>query len=97
MFATMNPNWATSSDQADPNNINWHVKNENTNLGLTDSQITTTCYSGTTSTTKTCASATTGDTVKVVVTYTFKPLTPAISALISSALNLSATSEMGAY
>lgn len=77
--------------------INWRAKNENTNLGLTDSQITTTCYSGTTSTTKTCTSATTGDTVKVVVTYTFKPLTPVISALVGSSLNLSATAEMGVY
>ena len=97
MFGTINPNWITSTDQSDPNNINWHVKNENLSLSLSDSQITTTCYSGTSMTTKSCATASTSDTVKVVVTYPFRPLTPIISSLVGSSLTLSATAQTGVY
>lgn len=65
-------------------------------LGLTTSNITVTCYSGSTTTVKPTCSVTQGDTVKVTATTTYTPVSFGIARLIGASLSLSATSR-GTY
>jgi Flp pilus assembly protein TadG len=99
MFGTNFPNFTDSSVSADPLNMKWHVKKQDLAatglavLGITDSQIAITCYSGVSaSTTKACSSAQNGDTVEVkIVNYPFRPLTPVISNVVGTTVNMNVT------
>lgn len=51
-------------------------------LNLPSGNITVTCYSGTTTTTKTCSSMVMGDSVRVSATLVFTPVTPWATALL---------------
>jgi Flp pilus assembly protein TadG len=63
-------------------------------MSLQTSDVTITCYSGSSTTTKTCSLMTTGDSVRVMANVVFTPLTPLISAIISGGtLTLSATAQ----
>lgn len=68
-------------------------------LGLTASNVTITCYSGVTTTTKACSTVQAGDTVSVVVTYPFKPFTTMIADIpgIGSTFTITATVKAGIY
>jgi Flp pilus assembly protein TadG len=44
--------------------------------------VTITCYSGATTTTKTCASVVIGDSIKVAGTLVFTPITPLVTAML---------------
>jgi Flp pilus assembly protein TadG len=73
-----------------------NIKNEvkaHTTIGLVNGDITVTCYSGFTSTTKTCSSLTIGDSVKVSVTKAFQPLTAKIVSIVGSSFNLVASAQ----
>jgi Flp pilus assembly protein TadG len=80
----------------DTTNIRDHVKKEGPNLNLTDGNITVTCYSGLTTTTKSCSSATFGDSIKVQATYSYTPITGRLAALDGSpiAVTQSALAEI---
>lgn len=77
-----------------------HVKLEGSGLHLVDADISVSCYSGLTTTSKACSSATYGDSVRVQATYRYAPLTGRLLAIAqsfgSSTLNIvqSATSEI---
>jgi Flp pilus assembly protein TadG len=62
-------------------------------LGLTSSDVTVTCYSGATTTPKTCAVVIQGDTLKVVATKAFTPITQGIAQIMGASLTLSASSQ----
>ena len=62
-----------------------------TTLGLTDSDIAVTCYSGFTTSTVSCSSVTLGDGVKVTVTKSFQPITGRIIAIVGSSLSLTSS------
>lgn len=65
-----------------------------TTVGITTSNVTVTCYSGWTTTTKTCANGLAiGDAVKVAATKSFTPFTGRIIALVGSSFNLTATAQ----
>lgn len=59
-------------------------------LGLTTGNITVTCYTGFTATTKTCSTVTIGDGVKVAGSKSFAPITGQIAAAVGSSVTLSA-------
>jgi hypothetical protein len=60
---------------------------------LADTDITVLCYLGTTNTTQACNAVARGDTVGVTANTTFLPITPGISGIVGSALNLSSSSR----
>lgn len=87
----------------DPDNIKYHVKQESPSyLNLQDSQITVTCYSGTSTTVIPCAvpsgqtgAAASGDTIAVTATYTFSPITKQLMGVFgSSTLTIRKTAKM---
>ena len=51
-------------------------------LNLPTGNVSVTCYSGSTTTTKTCSSMAIGDSVRVTATATFTPITPLITAIM---------------
>jgi Flp pilus assembly protein TadG len=69
------------------------VKSTAPALNLADADIVITCYSGFTTTTKTCASAGLGDGIKVTVTKNWVPITPLIRAIpgVGSSVNLNSS------
>jgi Flp pilus assembly protein TadG len=83
-------------DPTNSTNIKDRVKKEASALNLADADIVITCYSGTTTTTKTCSTATFGDTVKVQATYNYSPITGRLASISGSPLAIvqSATSEI---
>jgi Flp pilus assembly protein TadG len=63
-------------------------------LGLQTSDVTVTCYSGSTTTTKTCSSMSFSDSVQVTANVVFTPITPLIAALVpGGTLTLNATAQ----
>jgi Flp pilus assembly protein TadG len=62
-------------------------------LVLTDANITMVCYSGSTTTTKTCSAAVAGDTVKVTANVGFSPITPLVTRIIGSPIILTTSSQ----
>jgi Flp pilus assembly protein TadG len=80
----------------DTANIKDRVKKEGPALNLADGDIVITCYSGTSTTTKSCSTATFGDTVKVQATYNYTPITGRLASLSGSPLAIvqSAVSEI---
>jgi Flp pilus assembly protein TadG len=58
-------------------------------LQLADGDITVTCYSGMTTSSKLCSDATVGDSVNVRVSFTYQPTTWAFAGLLGSALVIS--------
>jgi hypothetical protein len=63
-------------------------------LNLQVGDVTVTCYSGSTATTKTCSSVTVGDSVRVTATSVFTPFTPVILAILpGGTLTLTASSQ----
>jgi Flp pilus assembly protein TadG len=65
------------------------VKTKAPTLGLTDANITVTCYSGFTATTKACGSVAIGDGVKVSASLPFRPLTTRITSITGSPITIS--------
>lgn len=84
------------SSPNDTAGIRLRVKNESTNLIIADSDITVTCYSGLTTTTKTCSTATFGDSVKVQATFNYQPVTGRLASITGAPIAIiqSATSEI---
>jgi Flp pilus assembly protein TadG len=105
--ATDNTLCAIVPNNCDPNNIYWHVKKQDTSflgtttLGITSAQIGVTCYLGTSSTVKTCATSSAGDTIEVTIgkssPYTFTPITPIISNVVGSSVALQVKVRAGVY
>jgi Flp pilus assembly protein TadG len=63
-------------------------------LSLQAADVTVTCYSGSSTTTKTCSAMTVGDSVKVRARVGFTPITPLITAILpAGTLELSATAQ----
>ena len=63
-------------------------------LAIPSANVTVTCYSGSTTTTKTCASMTSGDSVQVTTNLLFTPVTPGLAALLpGGTLTLVATAQ----
>jgi Flp pilus assembly protein TadG len=75
-------------------NIVSTVRTAGATLNLQVGDVAVTCYSGSTSTTKTCSSVTVGDSVRVTATSVFTPFTPVITAILpGGTLTLTATSQ----
>ena len=99
-FAIYNPTWLTQDSQGSTtDSIVGAVQNQDSSLNIQSGDVSETCYSGVSSTTKDCSSAGTGDTVAVAVTYTFKPLTTTIINLggLGSQIPLTATVRAGVH
>ena len=98
-YGTFNPSNLTSSTSADPNNILWHIQHEYPSLGVTSSEVTITCYVGVTTTTESCASTTSGDTIEVAIAYPFALLPATVQALpgFGSATMLRAVVRTGVF
>jgi Flp pilus assembly protein TadG len=63
-------------------------------LNLPTGDVTVTCYTGSSTTTKTCSSMTIGDSVRVTATAVFTPLTPVIMAIMpGGTMTLTATAQ----
>ena len=63
-------------------------------LNLQSTNVAVTCYSGSTTTTKTCSSMAIGDSVRVVANVVFTPFTPLITAIMpGGTMTLTATSQ----
>ena len=63
-------------------------------LNLASADITVTCYGGSSTTTKTCSSMVTGDSVKVGASVLFTPITPMIAGLLpGGTLTVGATAQ----
>lgn len=63
-------------------------------LSLTSGDVAVTCYSGATTTTKTCASVVLGDSIKVSASKSFVPATPWLSRLLpGGTLTLAAAAQ----
>ena len=63
-------------------------------LNIPAANVTVTCYSGATTTTKTCASVALNDTIQVRATSTFTPITPVIARLFpGGTLTISASAR----
>src|SRR5688572_33484081 len=63
-------------------------------LNLQTGDVAVTCYSGSTTTTKTCSSMTIGDSVRVTATSVFTPITPLITAIMpGGTMTLTATTQ----
>lgn len=74
--------------------INASVRSAAATLNLASSDVTVTCYSGASVTTKTCSSMVTGDSVKVDASVLFTPITPMIANLLpSGTLTVGATAQ----
>jgi Flp pilus assembly protein TadG len=69
------------------------VKSTAPALSLSDADITIVCYSGFTSTTKSCGSAGLGDGVKVTVNKVWVPITPLIRAIPGVGSSVTLTSS----
>jgi Flp pilus assembly protein TadG len=80
----------------DSTNIRDHVKKEGSQLGLSDGDITISCFSGLTTTSKACSAATFGDSVKVEATHNYVPLTGRLASITGSPIQIvqSATSAI---
>jgi hypothetical protein len=75
-------------------NVVTAVRDAGVSLSLTSGNVTVTCYSGSSTTSKTCASMTMGDSVKVGANVLFTPITPIIGALLpGGTLTLAATAQ----
>ena len=75
-------------------NIKTTVQNAAVSLNLQAGDVAVACYSGSTTTTKTCSSVTVGDSVRVTATSVFTPFTPVITAILpGGTLTLTATSQ----
>jgi hypothetical protein len=63
-------------------------------LDVQAGNVSVTCYTGSSTTTKTCSSMATGDSVRVTATFLFTPITPLITAILpGGTLTLSATAQ----
>jgi hypothetical protein len=63
-------------------------------LSLAAANVTVTCYSGATTTVKTCSSMALGDSVRVTANTLFTPITPLITAMLpGGTLTLVATAQ----
>ena len=63
-------------------------------LNIQSTDVTVTCFSGATTTVKTCASMVLGDSVQVVASVVFTPVTPWLTALLpGGTLTLPATAQ----
>ena len=60
-------------------------------IGLTTANVTVTCFSGATATTKTCGSVALGDGVRVAATHTFSPITGRLIAIVGASLNITSS------
>jgi len=84
--------WASFDSSAD--SIKSTVTSASGTLALQASDVTVTCYSGLTATTKTCSTVTVGDAISVQGQFVFQPLTPwAASVLPSGVLTLTARAQ----
>lgn len=83
-YGSVHPTWQTSSDNADPNNITYRVKNSAPTGGLVDWSSATV--------TITAPSPTPGNLLTVTVSYNYTLLTPFVGTIVGSqTLPLSAT------
>ena len=63
-------------------------------LNLQTGDVAVTCYSGSSTTTKTCSTMAIGDSVKVTATVVFTPFTPLITAIMpGGTMTLTGTSQ----
>jgi Flp pilus assembly protein TadG len=72
-----------------------NIKNavvSHTTIGLTAADVTVTCYSGFTSTTKSCTGLSLGDGVKVSATKAFQPITGQVVQLVGSGIDVTNSS-----
>jgi hypothetical protein len=67
---------------ADATHVVAAVLNAAPTLGLGSGDVAVTCYGGSGTTSKSCASMVTGDSVKIDATTLFTPITPIIGALL---------------
>jgi len=75
-------------------NIISTVRTSSDTLSLQTTDVTVTCYSGVTTTTKACASVVSGDAIKVQGQFVFQPITPwAARMMTGGQLTLSATAQ----
>lgn len=92
-YSAYNPN-------ASPTGTIAQVAAQDPSLHLSAANVTVTCYQGVTATAESdCGQAKTGDTVSVVVTYPFKPLTAMIADIpgIGQTFTITATVKAGVY
>jgi Flp pilus assembly protein TadG len=84
--------WASFDNNSD--NIVARVRTAGDMLSLQAGDVTVTCYSGVTTTTKSCAAVVNGDAISVRGQFVFQPLTPwAASLLAGGQMTLSATAQ----
>lgn len=83
--------WTNSAE------IKNRVKLAAPSLNLTDGDITATCYTGMTTTVKTCASAVIGDSVNVQVNFTYRPITGFFASIVGSTLVITRSMTTGIY
>jgi Flp pilus assembly protein TadG len=81
---------------SDTSGIRTHVKQEGPGLNLTDANIVVSCFTALTTTTKSCTSATFGDSVRVQATYHYAPITQRMVTFMGASTSIvqSATSEI---
>jgi hypothetical protein len=78
----------------DTANVVAAVRDAGASLSLTSGNVTVTCYGGSSTTTKACASMAMGDSVKVSANVVFTPLTPLLASLMPGGdLTLVATAQ----
>jgi Flp pilus assembly protein TadG len=62
-------------------------------LSLSTNDVTVTCYSGATTTTKACGSVGLYDTIDVAASHAFTPITPYVATIAGNSLMLSASAK----
>ena len=84
--------WASFDNSSD--NIKSTVTSASGTLALQASDVTVTCYSGLTTTSKTCSTVIVGDSISVQGQFVFQPFTPwAASVLPGGILTLTARAQ----
>ena len=81
----------------DTTGIKSHVKLEAPSLSLSDSDITITCYSGTSTTVISCSSAWMSDSIKVSATYSYNPITGRLLTLIGGPISITQSAVQQIY
>ena len=83
-----------ASFDSNADNVVARVRTAGDMLALQTGDVTVTCYSGVTTTTKACAAVVNGDAISVRAQFVFQPLTPwAASLLAGGQMTLTATAQ----
>ncbi len=82
-----------SFDSNTTNITNATIANSGTFSGGGSITVTVTCYSGSTTTTKTCSSMVVGDTVEVQAATTYTPIISFVASVVGNSMPVSANSK----